>query len=328
MDSAARCGQGWRSSGNVRPRWRPVRRSRTVVALTTVALLSMLLAACAETAAHTLPTAVGTKLPQPTATATATPTTDPLAARNAALGCAPHAPAPQPRVVYTGLRPGAPGPAPKEVALTFDDGPTPTTSPPIYTFLEQSHIPATFFDEGQYVHEWPYLLQREWNDGFAIAVHTWDHPLMSRLSATQVHHEFADTLTAIHDILGPVCVWLWRPPYADYNDAVLKAAADFGLTTVTWDDSSADWTRPGAQQIVNNVLSQMHPGAIVLMHDGPALREQTAAALPQIVAGLKARGLVPVTLPRLLADGQYSGVSVSGASSTANIVSALATPSP
>jgi chitooligosaccharide deacetylase len=197
------------------------------------------------------------------------------------------------------------------VALTFDDGPTPYTSPPIFSYLEQSHTPATFFVEGQYIHEWPNLLQREWADGFAIAVHTWDHPLMTKQAPAQVHHQFADTLTAIHSILGPsACVWLWRPPYADYNASVLKAAASFGLTTITWDDSSADWTRPGVQQIVKNVLSAMHPGAVVLMHDGPALRDQTAAALPFIVGWLKTHGLVPVTLPKLLADGHYPGVNV------------------
>jgi peptidoglycan/xylan/chitin deacetylase (PgdA/CDA1 family) len=301
-----------------------------VFATAMVALLSVVLTGCAQTSASRPSAALASALGQPTVTATAagTPATDPLAARNAGLGCAPNAPAPQQRVVYTGLRPGARGPAPKEVALTFDDGPTPTTSPPIFSYLEQTHTPATFFVEGQYIHLWPYLLQREWNDGFAIAVHTWDHPLMSHLSATQVHQEFADTITAIHTILGPACVWLWRPPFADYNDAVLKAAAGFGLTTVTWDDSSVDWTRPGVQQIVTNVLSQMHPGAIVLMHDGPALREQTAAALPQIVAGLKARGLVPVTLPRLLADGQYPGVSVTGAAGAANVAIGVVTPSP
>lgn len=73
-----------------------------------------------------------------------------------------------------------------------------------------------------------------------------------------------------------------------------------------------DWmeTRPGAEQIAHNVLSRAHPGAIVLMHDGPALRDQTAAALPLILRGLAQRGLTPVTLPKLLADGQYPGVRV------------------
>jgi peptidoglycan/xylan/chitin deacetylase (PgdA/CDA1 family) len=64
------------------------------------------------------------------------------------------------------------------------------------------------------------------------------------------------------------------------------------------------------QRIIANVLNNAHPGAVVLMHDGPANRAETAAALPAIIDGLKRRGLVPVTLPKLLADGHYPGVSV------------------
>lgn len=248
---------------------------------------------------------------------TATPKPDPNAGRNAALGCTPHAPAPQPQLLYTGIRPGWTGAAPREIALTFDDGPTPDTSPPIFDILERTHTPATFFVEGQYIHLWPYLLQREWRDNFAIAVHTWDHPLMSKMNDAQLHHQFGDTINEIRRILGPTaCVWIWRPPYADYNQHVLDVAASYGLTTITWDDSSLDYTLPGVQKIIDNVLGNAHPGAVVLMHDGPAQREQTAAALPAIIEGLKALGLTPVTLPRLLADGHYPGVSVQDTSTT------------
>src|SRR5260370_485157 len=152
-----------------------------------------------------------------------------------------------------------------------------------------------------------------WQDGFAVALQPWDHPLMSKLTAAQMRHQFGDTLAEMRAILGAsVCVWIWRPPYADYNQAVLTMAASYGLTTITWDDSSDDWDRPGVSKIVANVLSNAHPGAVVLMHDGPALRDQTAAALPAILAGLRERRLLPVTLPKLLADGHYPGVAVSG----------------
>src|SRR6185312_11141034 len=59
---------------------------------------------------------------------------------------------------------------------------------------------------------------------------------------------------------------------------------------------------------VNTALAEATRGGIILFHDGPALRDQTAAALPRILAGLKARGLKPVTIPQLLADSHYPGV--------------------
>jgi peptidoglycan-N-acetylglucosamine deacetylase len=246
--------------------------------------------------------------PAPTATATSAPevpSTIRIGRGGASCWLGPAAPLPS--VVYGGAYGG--GSSVAEVALTFDDGPTPITSPPIYSYLEQSHTPATFFDEGQYMRLWPYLVQREWNDGFAIGLHSWDHPVMTQLSLAQMYHQFGDTIAAYHRALGyATCPWFWRPPYGDYNATVVQTARGYGLSTIMWDVDPQDWARPGVQTIVNRVLAQVHPGAIVLMHDGPALRDQTAAALPQIVAGLKARGLTPVTLPHLLADNRYPGV--------------------
>jgi peptidoglycan/xylan/chitin deacetylase (PgdA/CDA1 family) len=207
---------------------------------------------------------------------------------------------------------------PNEVALTFDDGPTPYSTPAILSELERTGTPATFFVEGQYVHHWPYLLQREWDDGFAIGVHTWDHAWMPGQTVDQMHHQFGDTIAAIRAVIGQhACLWLWRPPYGEYNAQVLHVAESYGLSAINWNDAGLDWTLPGAATIANNVIQRLRPGVIILLHDGPARRQQTADALPLILAALKARGLKPVTLPQFLADGHYPGVSVIGAPSVA-----------
>ena len=242
-----------------------------------------------------------------TATATATqPAPTPTASgltvsRVTAALCSGGNPPPPQGVVSSGAS------APNEVALTFDDGPTPYSTPAILDALERTHTPATFFVLGQYVSSWPSLLQREASDGFAIGIHTWNHPDMTTLTPNQQTWQLSATEQAIHNALGsPACVWFWRPPYGAYNQQVLQTAASLRLTTVTWDDDPADWSRPGTSVIVQRVLSEVHAGSIVLMHDGPSLRQETADALPDILAGLKARGLRPVTLPQLLADGSAS----------------------
>jgi peptidoglycan/xylan/chitin deacetylase (PgdA/CDA1 family) len=256
----------------------------------------------------------------PTSTAVNTPivgtptpqiryTRDRMRELNAAMGCADGKPPALTKPIYTskGFVSGAP--APNEVALTFDDGPTPYTTPPILDYLEKNHIPATFFVEGLYARVWPYLVQREWNDGFAIGMHSWDHPVLTILPDGQMPHQFGDSLSSIHAALGKdACIWFWRPPYGSYDPRILGVAKSYGLTTIMWDDDSVDYSRPGPDQIAATVLSEAHPGAVILMHDGPARREQTLAALPIILAGLKARGLKPVTLPQLLMDSQYPGV--------------------
>jgi peptidoglycan/xylan/chitin deacetylase (PgdA/CDA1 family) len=187
------------------------------------------------------------------------------------------------------------------VALTFDDGPTPAYTPAILSYLEKTHTPATFFVLGQYAQAYPWLIRREAADGFTIGVHTWNHPDMQSLSPSQRAWQFNATVQQLHSDLGAnTCIWLWRPPYGSYNGSVIAQAGSFGLTTVVWDDDPADWSQPGTMTIANRVLANVHPGSIILMHDGPAGRAQTLAALPYILDGLHKRGLTPVSLPQLL----------------------------
>jgi peptidoglycan-N-acetylglucosamine deacetylase len=227
------------------------------------------------------------------------------------MGCAAGRPAPLESPIYQGAYGGHS--APNEVALTFDDGPVPETTIPIVHYLEQTHTPASFFLLGNEVQAAPDLARREWRDGFAIGVHTWDHPDMTTLKPPAMHYQLQATLDALHAALGAdACIWFWRPPYGATNRRVSRVADQVGLTTIVWSDDSDDWSRPGTDTIVKNVLNAAHPGSIVLMHDAPAQREQTLAALPDILAGLKARGLKPVTLPQLLMDGGFPGVQVSG----------------
>jgi peptidoglycan/xylan/chitin deacetylase (PgdA/CDA1 family) len=227
-------------------------------------------------------------------------------------GCASGTPKPISYAIHGGSYKGKTA-APKEVALTFDDGPSIYSSLPIIQYLEKTHTPATFFVEGQYARLWPNLLRREWLDGFAIGMHSWNHPYMTRVSYGEREHQFGDTLKAIQNVLGKdACVWFWRPPYMDLNTAVFNQASAHGFTTIDWNDDSRDWSRPGVSRIVNTVLSEATRGGIILFHDGPALRDQTAAALPLVLAGLKQRGLKPVTIPQLLADSGYPGVHMGG----------------
>ncbi len=133
-------------------------------------------------------------------------------------------------------------------------------------------------------------------------------------------------------------MWLWRPPYGAVDSSIVRQADAFGLTTIYWNVDPADWSRPGTMTIVNRVLAQVRPGSIILMHDGPAARQQTADALPYILAGLHKRGLVPVTLPTLLLSGGYiSGsptptptpkLTATATPQTTATPSATATPSP
>jgi peptidoglycan/xylan/chitin deacetylase (PgdA/CDA1 family) len=219
---------------------------------------------------------------------------------SAGQGC-PSGQAPKP--VSWAIRDASDYGAPRAsvVALTFDDGPTPYYTPAILSFLERTHTPATFFVLGQYAKAYPWLVQREAADGFTIGIHTWSHPDMRLLTPAQRAWQLAATAQQLHaDIGAGACLWLWRPPYGSYNRSIVAQAGTFGLTTIMWSVDPADWSQPGTMTIVNRVLSAVRPGSIILMHDGPAGRAQTLAALPYILAGLRQRHLTPVSLPQLL----------------------------
>lgn len=313
---------------------RPRRRGRAVLVAVSVVLLAASIAGSLYIGGGSLeglllafstatPTARATDVPAtptatflpPTATATAKPTpaiigdgvpptggsfppyTGPI---SGGQGC-PSGQAPKPKgwAIYGASDYGAPHA--NVVALTFDDGPTPYYSPAIISYLEQTHTPATFFVLGQYAQAYPWLVQREAADGFTIGIHTWSHPDMPTLTPSQRAWQLAATAQQLHADLGAnVCLWLWRPPYGDYNSTIIAQAGSFGLTTIMWNDDPADWSQPGTTTIVNRVLSNVRPGSIILLHDGPAGRAQTLAALPGILAGLRQRGLTPVSLPQLL----------------------------
>lgn len=215
------------------------------------------------------------------------------------------------------------------VALTFDDGPTPYYTPAILSYLEKTHTPATFFVLGQYAKAYPWLIQREAADGFTIGIHTWSHPDMLSLTPSQRAWQLAATAQQLHADLGAnVCLWLWRPPYGGYNSAIVAQAGTFGLTTIMWNDDPADWSQPGTMTIVNRVLAYVRPGSIILMHDGPAGRSQTLAALPYILAGLHQRGLTPVSLPQLLLGYQPPASTPTPTPSPTGIPTPTDTPTP
>jgi peptidoglycan/xylan/chitin deacetylase (PgdA/CDA1 family) len=218
------------------------------------------------------------------------------------LGCGHPGPQGSAWVVRSG-----PSSAPM-VALTFDDGPSGDQTANILATLEQTHTAATFFVMGVRTHALPYLVQREAGDGFAIGIHTWDHPDMTTLSWSARVWELTSTIQELHTVLGAgYCLPFWRPPYGSYNNDVVALTQKMGLTTVNWNVDPTDWTLPGAQAIADRVLANAQPGSIILLHDGPSNRWQTAQALPLIIAGLRARHLLPVTLPQLLSGQLPTG---------------------
>ncbi|MBN8838821.1 MAG: glycosyltransferase [Sphingomonadales bacterium] len=204
------------------------------------------------------------------------------------------------------------GAVPKKIALTFDDGPDADWTPKILDILEREHVPATFFVIGENALQHPQLLRRIVADGSEIGNHTYTHPNLALSNDRTVNLELNTTQRLVQAYTGR-SMTLFRAPY--FGDAEPTTADELGpaliaqqhgYTVVGLHVDPNDWQRPGTDEIVRQVLQQVDDQTpdrstnVVLLHDGGGNREQTIEALPQIIAGLRARGYSFVTASGLV----------------------------
>ncbi len=125
--------------------------------------------------------------------------------------------------------------------------------------------------------------------------------MMARLSRHDQHEQLFEQIARI-ELLGGPRPRLFRPPYGSFNATTFEELRAMHLLMVLWSTDTRDFALPGVQAIAQRALEGAHPGAIILMHDAGGDRSETIAALPAIIAGLRKRGLRPVTVPRLMLD--------------------------
>ncbi|MEU4297371.1 polysaccharide deacetylase family protein [Kitasatospora aureofaciens] len=169
-------------------------------------------------------------------------------------------------------------PAQRVVALTIDDGPDPKYTPAVLDLLQQHGIRATFFLIGENAVEHPALVREIADRGHHIANHTWTHPDLRHMPESAVRDELERTSDLLHRTTGRLPTW-FRAPGGDWSPVSLKVAADLGLRNMGWSVDPRDWSRPGTPAIIDTILKEVRPGAIVLNHDGGGDRSQTVAAL-------------------------------------------------
>jgi peptidoglycan/xylan/chitin deacetylase (PgdA/CDA1 family) len=187
----------------------------------------------------------------------------------------------------------------RTVALTFDDGPSENTAG-IVEALRRDGARGTFFVLGRAVERAADALRAASAAGHEVANHSWSHPRFEELADDEIHDELERTATLILAETGERPRVL-RCPYGSGEDRAATVAAQTGLgeAVVHWSVDPEDWSSPPPQTIVERVLTDVHPGAIVCLHDGRG-RENTVEALATIVPALVADGYALVTVSELL----------------------------
>lgn len=208
------------------------------------------------------------------------------------------------------------GPANERVvALTYDDGPNPPYTNRILDVLDSEHVHATFFVVGQAVAAYPGVLQREVHDGDAVGNHTWSHEHLIVMDPAQVRDSLLRTDAAIYNAAS-IHTRIMRPPFGARDWIVLDQARRMGYTPVMWSVPLAhDWDNPPPQEIANRIVTYVHDGSIIVLHDGnrgqlcakqhlsPRIcdRSSDIEATRLIVEKLKREGYRFITVPELIA---------------------------
>jgi len=195
------------------------------------------------------------------------------------------------------------------VALTFDDGPNPPDTQALLDLLQQHQVKATFFMKGRNVQSFPADVRAVAAAGHEIGNHSYNHPSMLWMSRSASLAEIARTNQALENILG-FTPRLFRPPFGAQGPGLTLALAQLNMTSIGMSAIGSDWDVFDPQQIANNILSAIEPGAIVLLHDGHAdvadpmaqdSRSATIAATQILIKQLRAQGYRFVTISELMA---------------------------
>ncbi|CAG8712276.1 7062_t:CDS:2, partial [Rhizophagus irregularis] len=196
---------------------------------------------------------------------------------------------------------------PGEVALTFDDGPSPFT-PKLLEHLAAAKIPATFFVLGTAVKEFPDALKAAYNAGHQIALHSNTHADMNTLAPAKILDEYTINLNAVKTTIG-ITPKMARPPFGNCNAACAKVLeGQMGLNVIQWNCDSNDWQYEGKvadqPKLFTNMQTIINPSNpkvdsfITLQHD---IKDYSVAYVPKIIDMIKAKGYTFVTVEQCTA---------------------------
>ncbi len=193
-------------------------------------------------------------------------------------------------------------PGQRRIALTFDDGPSPS-SLALLAYLQSESIQATFFQCGMNVERHPEIARAIAAAGHQIGNHTYSHPKFLFKSISFMAWEFERTQAAIEAATGIVPRY-FRAPYGYRWFGIGAAQRKFNLMGVMWTVIGQDWRLP-AQEIAQYVLDRASPGGIICLHDGRGVRPDPEIApmleaLREIVPALKKQGYRFCTVDDLL----------------------------
>ncbi|MCE7065849.1 polysaccharide deacetylase family protein [Dyadobacter sp. CY326] len=191
----------------------------------------------------------------------------------------------------------------KAIALTFDDGPDPETTPQILETLREKGVKATFFVIGKKAEKHPELLRRIDAEGHIVANHSYSHHyLIAFFSTAKLKADIEHCSNVISEILGK-SPQFFRPPFGVTNPRYGRVLKALKINSIGWSMRSLDTKAKNKYEIINRVISKLKARDIVLLHDNRAV---TAASLGDLIEHCKQTGIKIETLSRLIQKEPYA----------------------
>jgi peptidoglycan/xylan/chitin deacetylase (PgdA/CDA1 family) len=180
----------------------------------------------------------------------------------------------------------------KKVFLTFDDGPTPEITEWTLSQLKQYNAKATFFCIGNNIEQHPQLFHKVTAAGHAIGNHTFDHLKGWKTATENYLQNIKQCDNSIRKLHVENCK-LFRPPYGRIKKSQAKPLLEAGYKIIMWDILSADFDQAiNPEKCLENVLSNVRSGSIIVFHDSVKAFRNLEYALPKTLAFLKEKGFV------------------------------------
>jgi peptidoglycan/xylan/chitin deacetylase (PgdA/CDA1 family) len=153
------------------------------------------------------------------------------------------------------------------IALTFDDGPAPPATAAVLDVLARHNATATFFVLTDHAAAHTDVVRTAAEQGHAIGLHGDRHESLAHLREAECRDRIAPARDRLAELTGrPVA--LYRPPFGRVSTPLLRAAAALGLRVVLWSHDPRDWDTASPRPLADRIERCLHPGAIVLLHDG------------------------------------------------------------
>lgn len=189
-----------------------------------------------------------------------------------------------------------------KAALTFDAAWGSDKTAKILDILDEYGVRATFFLVGFWIEANPELTQEIASRGHCIGNHSEDHPHLPTMSKEKMASQIDSVNDRLEKLTGKRPVF-FRPPFGDYNDALIGLLREKGMVGIQWDVDSLDWKGISGGQIAERILSRVKSGSIILCHNNS---DHILEALPLVLLGLKNKGLTSVPLSELVMTENYS----------------------